>query len=311
MDTLLSMKVFRRVAEGGSFVAAADALDLSKSMVSKHVRHLEAHLHVRLLHRTTRKLRLTEDGASYLARCVAMLDELEEAETALLSRHRHPSGRLRITAPDGFGVVHLPPVIERFLSKYRDTSIEIALNNQNVDLIEEGLDVAVRVGHLEHSSLIARRLCTARLVVCAAPEYLSRHGVPRAPEDLGKHLCIGYSGGGSWAKHWTFGPKGSERQVEINPRLVADTGPMQLQGALAGLGVALLPTYNVGSDLSAGRLRALLTDYPLPELSIYAIYPTRKHLSAKVRLFVDLLAETFVDPPAWDAWMNVAQKRKQ
>jgi DNA-binding transcriptional LysR family regulator len=239
-----------------------------------------------------------------------MLDELAEAERVLRSRRRHPSGLLRITAPDGFGVIHLPSVIERYLSKYPETSIEVYLSNRNADLVEEGLDVAVRVGHLEHSSLIARRLCTARLVVCASPEYLSNHGVPREPQDLGKHVCIGYSGGGSWAKRWTFGPKNSEQHVDIKPRLVADTGPLQVQGALAGLGVALLPTYNVGSDLSAGRLRVLLADYPLPELAIFAVYPTRKHLSAKVRVFVDLLIDRFADPPPWDAWMGAEPECK-
>jgi DNA-binding transcriptional LysR family regulator len=146
--------------------------------------------------------------------------------------------------------------------------------------------------------------------VCASPEYLSKHGVPREPQDLKKHVCIGYSGGGSWAKRWAFGPEDSEQQVDIKPRLVADTGPLQVQGALAGLGVALLPTYNVGSDLRAGRLRALLADYPLPELAIYAVYPTRKHLSAKVRVFVDLLIDRFADPPPWDAWMKGERQRQ-
>lgn len=308
MDTLLSMQVFRRVVETGSFVAAADALGLSKSMVSKHVLHLEARLGVRLLHRTTRSLRLTSEGAAYLARCAPLLDDIADAEAAMTSTRARASGLLRISVPDAFGLEHLTPLIATFLAKHPEAALDVSLSNRAVDLIEEGFDLAIRIGALPESTLVARRLCSARLVVVASPAYLRRHGAPRTPADLTKHACISYSAASAWSRHWRFARDGQAHDVAIDPRVVADSGAMQTQLAAAGVGVALVPTFVAGGELLAGRLRPVLSDYALPELSMFAVYPTRKHLTTKVRVFVDLLSAAHKDPPPWDRWMLQSER---
>lgn len=303
MDTLLSMQVFRRVVDAGSFAGAATATGLSRSMVSKHVTYLEDRLGVRLLHRTTRSLHLTDEGAAYLERCGPLLDDFADIEAAMKSARTRVSGSLRISVPDAFGLEHLTPVVATFLNEHPDAAIDISLGNRPVDLVEEGFDLAIRIGALPESTLIARRLCTARLVVLASPAYLDRHGMPRAPADLAKHACISYTAVSQWSRRWRFGRGGQAFDVEIRPRLLADSGAMQTQAAVAGLGIALVPTFVAGDDLLAGRVRAVLTEYELPELGVFAVYPSRKHLSAKVRAFVDLLGAAFNDPPPWDRWM--------
>lgn len=301
MDTWQSMRVFAAVVEAGSFVAAAERLSLSPAMVTKHVRHLEDHLGVRLLHRTTRRLSLTEIGASYHGRCLAALESLAEADQAAMHLHVVPRGTLRVNAALSFGVRHLAPALAEYLAAFPEVRIDLTLNDRLVDLVEEGYDLAIRIGALAESRLIARRLAPVRLVVCGAPSYFQRHGIPKRPEDLVSHQCLGYS---YWATEgrWRF-PKaaGEGREVAVSGRLRANNGDVLRAAALSGLGIILQPTFLVGEDLKAKRLTAVLQDYPLAPLSLYAVYASRRHVPAKLRSFIDFAAARFGPEPPWDA----------
>ncbi len=300
MDTLQSMRVFATVVEAGSFAAAAERLSLSRTMVTKYVRYLEDRLGVRLLHRTTRRLSLTEVGASYYGHCLAALEGVAEADQAAMRLTAVPRGTLRVNAALSFGVRHLAPALGDYLAAFPEVRVDLTLNDRLVDLVEEGYDVAMRIGTLVESRLIARRLAPVRLVVCAAPAYFAKHGFPQCPEDLATHHCLGYS---YWASEgrWRFpGVAGEERAVTVSGRLRANNGDVLRAAALSGLGIILQPTFLVGEDLKAGRLTAVLQDYPLSPLSLYAVYSSRQHVPAKLRSFIDFVAERFGPHPPWD-----------
>lgn len=303
MDKLAAMAVFVRVVDRGSFTAAAEDLRLSRAMVSKHVQDLEAHLGVRLLSRTTRRLALTEEGRLYHARCVDILSDIAEAEQGAAERQAEPQGLLRLNGPVSFGTRYLTPAIAAFTAAHPKVRVDMVLVDRVVDLVDEGYDLAIRIGVLASSSLIARRLAPCRLVACAAPDYLGRHGIPRHPVDLAGHNCLGYSLG-LLSDGWRFhGPEG-EVVVPITGNLTVNNGDALRMAALSGQGVIVLPTFIVGADLSAGTLRPVLEDYALPEMGIHAVYPPGRHLPAKVRSVIDFLAARFGEAPAWDAWRS-------
>lgn len=302
MESLSDVAVFVEVVRRNSFTAAAEQLDMSRSAVSKHVSRLEDRLGARLLNRTTRRLSLTEIGQAFFDRSRAALQELEDAKSEVARLQSAPRGRLRISAPMAFGLLHVAPVLADFLRRYPDVTVDLDLDDRSVDVVDNGFDVAIRIASLADSSLIARRLSACRHVVCASPEYLARRGRPERPDDLRKHAVIACRNQDA-AHEWTFVQAGS------GPVSVAVPAGSQMNSSLAiraavlrHAGIARLPTYVVGPDLRSGSLVRVLPDCGIAEaLSIYAIYPTRRHLSPKVRAFVDFMAETVTDPPAWDA----------
>jgi DNA-binding transcriptional LysR family regulator len=305
MDRLATMETFVRVVEAGSFVAAADRLGLSPAMVSRHVQELEERLGTRLLNRTTRRLGLTESGAAYYERCQQVLRDIEEMDLSVAREVQQPRGVLRVNAPVVFGTRHLSRVLAEYEQRYPEVAIDLNLTDRFIDLVEEGADLAVRIGVLTESTLVARRLCPVRVVLCASPGYLERHGTPRTPDDLAHHNCLGYTytrGGAEWE---LIGPDGAV-VVPIRGSLRANHGEVLHQAAIDGLGIALQPTFIAGEALAAGLLQPVLRDYPPSELSAYAVFLSRKFLSAKVRTFVDFLAEKFGPEPYWDAWQRKA-----
>lgn len=303
MDKLAAMQVFVRVVEAGSFVKAAGQLDISTTAASRLVADLEAQLRTRLLHRTTRRLHLTAAGSAYFERCQQIVGAIEEADALVGLEAQRPFGALRISGPVVFGALHLAPLLAAYGARYPAVRVDIALADRIVDLVDEGYDVAIRIAGRLADTLVARRLTTIRVAACAAPDYLRRHGTPRAPDDLAEHNCLLYTIG-ERSGEWTFeGPQGSTT-VKVAGSLRANNGELLHKAALAGEGIAVQPTFIVGDDLRDGRLVRVLPRYCQPDLAAYAVYPTRRHLPAKVRSFVDFLAEAISDPPPWDAWMQ-------
>ncbi len=290
MDLLASMRVFAAVVDAGSFAAAADRLDMSRAMTSKYVISLEDHLGTRLLNRTTRRLSVTESGSAFYERCVQIIADVTEAEQVAGHLSAVPRGTLKIAMPLAFGLHRLGPVIADYVSAYPEVKLDISLSDRKVDLIEEGFDVAIRIGTLPESGLIARKLGSDRTIVCASPAYLKRHGTPKKPEDLAAHSCLGYTYTNSGGE-WRLKNRGKEVAVRSDGAIKADNGDMLRLAALSGAGLIFQPLFIVSDDLQAGRLVQVLAEYASAELGIYAIYPSRKHLSAKVRTFVDFLVE--------------------
>ena len=311
MDRLTSMSVFVKVVAHHSFAVAARELGLSRAGVSKHVLALEQSLGARLLNRNTRRLSLTEVGAVVHERYARILEEIEEVERSAGALQTMPRGVLRVVSSVSFGITYLAAVTADYLARYPDVSIDMILNDRMVDLIEEGFDVAVRIGHLADSSLIARRLGPIRLVLCTSPEYLARHGAPRRPSDLLSHDCVVYI---FRVRHgeWRFtGPDGEEETVQISGRLRANNGNMLRVAVLKGQGIGLAPTFLVGEDLAAGRMVPLLPEYAPVEEDLAVVYPHRRQLSAKVRSFVDFLAARFTGEPEWDRWRSQLGKGEE
>ena len=299
MDDLSALAIFARIAERQSFSAAARDLGLSKSAVSKKLAALEGRLGARLLNRTTRRLSLTEAGAAFFERAQRILADLDEAEQAVTRLQAEPRGTLRVNAPMSFGILHMAPAMADFMARHEDLTVTLDLNDRLVDLIEEGYDVAVRIAKMTPSTLIARKLAPARLSLCASPDYWKKHGIPDHPRDLAAHNCLIYTylaAQGQWSFLGPDGPFG----VRIGGNLRANSGDALRAAAVAGLGVYMGPTFIVGDDLRAGRLISVMDEFVDPDLSIYAVYPHRRHVSAKVRVFVDFLAERFGAEPYWD-----------
>ena len=283
MDLIAALRAFVRVTETGSFSAVARETHVSQSAVTRLVAQLDQHFDVRLFHRTTRRLSLTEVGTAFYERAARILEAVEEAKDAAGALQTVPRGRLRINAPLSFGLLHLAPVLTDFLKRYPDVSVELLVNDRLVDLLEGEFDVGVRIGRLRDSSLIARRIGPIRLAVCAAPDYLAQRGVPKTPEDLANHDCLEYTYFESRGEWRLLNLKGDEIVVPVSGRYLANNADVLRTTAIAGGGVILLPTFIVGDDLRAGRLVRLLPDYPPPEQGLHALYPPGRHLSAKVR----------------------------
>ncbi len=300
MDLLAGMAVFARVVDAGGVSAAARDLRLSKSAVSKQLAALEDRLGARLLQRTTRRMSLTEAGAGFLEHCRRVVAEAEAAESAVGALLAEPRGVLRVNAPMSFGTMHLAAAIPDFMARYPQVTVDLTLNDRMVDLLDEGYDVAVRIARLADSSLVARKLAPARRVMVAAPSYLDRKGRPAVLADLAEHDVLAYSYV-SAAEEWRFlGPNGEE-SVRLEGRLRANNGDILLAACLAGSGIAALPTFLSGPSLRAGSLVRVLPEYESVPFGIYAVWPTARHLSAKVRAFVDFLAERFGPVPYWEA----------
>jgi DNA-binding transcriptional LysR family regulator len=299
------MQVFVKVAAAGGFSAAARELRLSQTMVTKHVAEIEQRLGVTLFHRSTRRLTLTEAGRHYLESCVRILAEIEHAETAAGAGRDEPRGLLRISAPVSFSVREIGPLLPEFLGRHPRVSVELGLNDRTVDLIAEGWDLAVRVGSLPDSSLVARKLARIRTVVCAAPSYLAARGTPRRIADLHGHNCLEYTLGQTIVSHrWPFGRK-AEFAVQVGGNLRANSGDALLSAACAGLGLLYGPTFIVAAHLREGRLVPLQLDRAPIELGLYALYHPQRVVPAKVRAFIDLLLERFSPEPPWDRGLKL------
>jgi len=300
MDKLTAMNVFKRVVDLGSFSAAARDLGFSNAAVSKNVSELEAYLGVRLLTRTTRRLSVTEAGQTYHNRCVAVLEEIDEAEQEAGQLSSKPRGVLKINAPMSFGLMHLSSAIPAFLQRYPDIAVDLVMNDRFVDLVEEGFDVALRVGGpLADSSLISRRITAIQRVVCGAPGYFDRYGAPETPEDLKDHQCLIYSLSSS-PREWRFTGPAGERVIKVMGRFTANSSISLREALVAGLGLTLIPTFVVGKDLRDGRLNTVLEEWTPQPQAAYAVYVHRQYVPAKVRCFVDFLVEQFRPEPNWD-----------
>jgi DNA-binding transcriptional LysR family regulator len=292
MDLLAAMRAFVAVAETGRFTAASGRLGLSRAMPSRQVIDLEAHLGVRLLHRTTRKLSLTEQGRLYLERCREILGAVEEAEEEIASQAAEPVGRLRVSAPTHLGASRIAPMVAAYVARHPRVSIDLALNDRIVDMVEEGYDLAIRVGRLADSTLIARRIDQTRLLCCASPAYLKAHGRPQRPEDLARHECVHYSYASAGVL-WTFRTDDGETTVRVGGKTTCNNGAAICNMAIQGLGVVLQPDFLVSSHLKSGALEEILADYPQDPIGIYAVHPSRSHTPLKVRLFIDYLSTDF------------------
>jgi len=292
MDRIDSMRVFQEVARHGSFTGAAEVLGKPVQTVSKAVRQLETQLEVLLFDRTTRSVALTDTGQAYLDQCQDLLDQFDELESSVHRAHDAPKGRIRMTAPTTFGEQNLLPILASFLSLYPDIRVELSLSNRKVSLIDEGIDVALRIGRLNDSSLIARHLAPMRKVVCAAPDFLSQHGAPDHPLELKRYPCL-IDTNFEDAHHWPFSIDNKMVRVEVAGPFSANTPEATRQMAVAGLGIAMCPMYVIDQDLENGALIALFETLEQPEMGVYALYPHRRHLSARVRALVTHLEQAF------------------
>jgi DNA-binding transcriptional LysR family regulator len=289
MDQLSLLRTFAAVAEAGQFAKAADRLGLSRAMASKHVMDLEAHLGARLFNRTTRRVRLTDTGAAYLEKCRDILAALDEANREVSAQAQEPVGRLRISAPMSLGQSRLAPVIAAYAKKYPRVSVELSLTDRVVDLVEEGFDLAVRVGRLADSSLISRRIGSVRIHFCASPDYLSAHGRPAAPQDLSAHDCLQYS----YVSGWDFLIDGRLTSVQTRGRVQCNNGDALCRMAVAGAGIVGLPDFIVAPFIENGRLAPVLAEFAPQPLGIFVLHTTQRHVPLKLRTMVDFLAAAF------------------
>ncbi|HWD22254.1 MAG TPA: LysR family transcriptional regulator [Burkholderiales bacterium] len=298
-DVFTEMLVFARVVGTGGLSAAARELGLSPAMVSRRLAALESRLGVRLVNRTTRSLRLTEEGAGYYESCSRVLAEIEEANAAVSAGSEAAQGALRVALPAAFGNQYVAPLIPQFAARYPAVQVLLSLSDRDVNVVEEGFDLAIRIAHLADSSLAARKLAPNRRVVCATPEYLRRHGEPRTPADLAQHNCLLAR---DFSSSWEYkDPDGRPGVVRVTGRYVCDNWEVLRQWALSGMGVALKSTWDVRRHLESGALVPLLPGYTFhTDVAIYAVYPHRRHLPAKTRVFIEFLVESFGPEPFWD-----------
>ena len=293
MDRIAAMSAFVRVVESGSFVGAAERLALSTSSLSRLVAELEAHLGARLLQRTTRRLSLTDAGQAYYERCVQLLADLEEAEAAAGVAAASPKGKIRLTCSYFIGIHRIAPAIARFAARYPEVRFDVSVSDRVVDLVEEGFDLAVRVGAPGSEQLVARRLGRIEMWLAAAPAYLATHGRPQSPDDLTGHRLLSYANVASPYLWRLVGPGGESREVAVRGPLHANSGEVLTAAAAAGLGINCEPDFMVAPLIAAGALERVLPDWSGPGSDILVVYPSRRHLSAKVRLFVEHLLHEF------------------
>lgn len=309
MDHFEEIQAFVKVVEAGSISGAAERLQVAKSAVSRRLSELEGRLGAQLLRRTTRRLSLTDTGRGFYERCVGILGDLEEAELAVSQEHCALRGRLRVAVPLSFGLAHLGPAICEFARSNPDVEFDLDFNDRRVDLLQEGIDVAVRIARLADSTLIARRLCTIRYVICASPEYLDHHGTPKTPDELSGHRALVYSHDPDSA-NWPYRrPDGTEGQVKLSVHLRANNGDFLRDAAIGSQGIIREPSFIVYRAIEAGELIPLLGDYEWSSLDAYAVYPQTRHLSRRVRAFVDALVERFAGTPYWDRGLQTETGR--
>ena len=300
MDRLRAYEVFVTVVSRGNFTRAADVLETSPANVTRYVNELEAHLGTRLLNRTSRRLSLTEGGETLYARCKSILDDVAETEGLVSSASVEPRGRLRINAPVSFGILHLAPLWPDFMRKYPQVELDVTLIDRVVDIVDEGYDLAIRISRAGSTNNAARKLATSRNSLCASPTYLARCGHPATPADLIGHRCIGYSYAATGDEWQLIDGESEVHTVKVNCHMHSNNGDTARAAALAGQGVIWQPTFLLGNDLRAGKLIQVLPEYRLPDIDILALYPSRRHLSAKIRAMIDFLVDAFDDVPPWD-----------
>jgi DNA-binding transcriptional LysR family regulator len=299
MDRIRAMQVFTEVADRGSLTAAGDALDMSRAMVSRYLESLETWLGARLLHRTTRRVSLTDAGAEALLRCRQVLELTQDVQAAAGARSAAPTGTLRITTSNSFAQAHLASAVADFLKQHAGTQVELIALERAVNLVEERIDLAVRIGNQLDDTLVARRIATCRSVVCAAPAYLAAHKRPRTPEQLRAHQCLTHAHVGR--TEWRLLRDGQTVKVPVTGPLQSNEVAVTRQAALDGLGIALLPTYFISDDLAQGRLERLLPAYEPETLGIHALYLSRRHQPLLLRAMLDFLAARFSgDVAPWD-----------
>lgn len=288
MDMMQGMKTFIAVVDTGSFSRAADALTISPQLVSKYIAQLETHLNVRLLNRTTRRLHLTEAGQQYYQRAQQILEDVEDLECQLTDMQNQARGTLRISAPVSFAIRHLPSVLQQYQQQHPQVTIDLQLNDRKVDILEEGFDIALRIGQLASSSLIAKRLAPIRLVYCASPDYLARHGTPRSPAELNAHNVLTYS------YMDTKLPAGTGTTLRSN------NGDVLTAAATAGAGIVLQPTFIVSDAVRRGELNIIMPEHEPKPIALYAVYAHRQLLASKVASFIQFAGNAFGDTPHWD-----------
>ena len=300
MDRFEDLQAFVAVVEAGSFTAAADRLNSDKSAVSRRVSALEDRLGVQLMRCTTRSLTITDTGSSFYQRSARILADLEEAESAVAQEHGDLRGRLRVALPLSFGVHHMGTPLAEFRKRHPAVDLDLDLSDRYVDLMQDGFDVAIRIGPQRDSSLIARRIFGSRLILCASKDYIEAHGEPASPDELTDHNCLVYTGSAD-PNTWVYEDQnGSQRAVSVRPAMSANSGDILMQAAADGLGVTLQPTFIAHSFIKDGRLLPLITDVSWPTAVGYAVYPPTRHLSYRVREFISFLAEWFEGVPYWD-----------
>lgn len=304
MDRLSAMQAFVAVVEAGSFVRAADELGMSKTSISRLVVDLESHLGARLLQRTTRRVRPTEAGERFFARASLLLSDLDEAESEVTWTTLTPHGLLRVSVPLSFGQRYLAPLLPLYRKQYPDVQLEVSLTDHLVDLVNDGFDLAIRGAWQHGDTYVARHLAPVRIVICASPGYVARHGAPQTPEALASHNCLTKISG-AISETWTVFRAGDTIAVPVRGGMRADSDDILLTAALAGEGIVAMPTFMAGDDIAKGNLVPLLLDWQYPAATLMAVYPTRRYLSAKVRTFVEFMQKAFAGEPAWDRWMDM------
>jgi DNA-binding transcriptional LysR family regulator len=299
MDAFEEMRNFVRIVEAGSISRAADQLGLAKSGVSRRLADLENRLGVRLLARTTRRSSLTDSGKTYYEGAVRLLSDVDELDTLIADSEASLEGGLRLAAPLSFGLAHLTPAIDEFVRAHPGVLVDIDFSDRQVDLVAQGVDLAIRIAELRDSSLKARSICPIRLMLCASPDYLERRGAPQRPEDLSRHRVLHYDIGGGPLLRLSDG-QGGQRQLPVQPSLKANNGDFLRDMAIAGHGIILTPTFIVWQAVAVGELVPVLREYWPPPLNAYAVYPQSRYLSRRARVFIDFLAERFGANPYWD-----------
>ena len=300
MDRYEEMQTFVRIIDAGGISRAADQLDLVKSAVSRRLSDLEKRLGVQLITRSTRKLTLTDTGRAYYDQCLRLLNDLDEVESSLASEYKKVTGKLRISAPLSFGLAHLGPVINDFIKQYPDVTLDLDLNDREVNLVEDNFDLAIRIGALKDSQLIARRIFSLNVVMIASPEYIQKYGMPTLPEQLQHHDMISYSL--AERDYLNFSCKTTGETGTVKPRVVhsCSSGEFIREMVIAGIGFTTSPTCLVHKEIEQGSLIPFLNDYSWVSGNAYAIYPPTRHLSHRVRAFIDFLVERFEGTPYWD-----------
>ncbi|MGF1705190.1 LysR family transcriptional regulator [Enterovibrio baiacu] len=300
MDKFTNMETFVRVAEFGSISGAADHMEIAKSAVSRRLKEIENYLNVQLFHRTTRSMHLTDTGKAYYAYCLRILEDVREAEQATSQAHCVLRGSLKVAMPSTFGVMHMSAAINDFLLEHPHIEFDLDFNDRQVDLIQEGYDLAIRIADLPDSTLLARRIAPIKHVICASPSYLEKHGIPTCLNELSKHQCLSYSLSKD-TQHWRIQTaEGVQKKVKINTVVKASSGEYLLSAAISGLGITHLPTFAVSEAIQRGELVRILDGCGSNALNAYAVYPQTRHLSRRVRRFIDFLADRFAGTPYWD-----------
>ncbi|MXS79849.1 transcriptional regulator, LysR family [Nitrosomonas eutropha] len=308
MDRFENMNTFAHIVEAGGISAAADRMDVAKSVISRRLKELEAHLGVQLFHRTTRQMKLTDSGRAFYEQSVRILADILEAEHAVSQFHGALKGNLKVAVPLSFGLMHLGPAITAFLHTHPDIKFDLDFNDRQVDLLAEGFDLAIRIASLPDSSLIARYLAPVQAVMCASPAYLEHMGTPQTPEELIGHRCLAYSLISNSDNWNVYDSTGQLIKTRITPYLKASNGEFLRDAAVDGLGIVLLPAFIVYREIEHGALLPILTEYHYSQLAAYAIYPQTRHLSQRVRAFVDFLSKRFEEMPYWDSCLRHTKK---